>query len=226
MGCTKTKNKKILRKIGTALIITGAVCVIILICIDTFIRPTLMTLLDYRCRTEAERIISSAVFESVSGDDDIGSVINFTFGSDGRIVALSADQAKINSLKALITEAVNSGLSRISGQTVGISLGTLTGISFLYGTGAQLVFRMEPQGKAETRLVSSFTGAGINQTIHSIILEVDAVLSPMMPGFYETVDVSYEILLSQTVIVGDVPEQYSHIVLDQGSLNDLADIHI
>lgn len=226
MGCANSKKRNIPKTIGTALIILGAVCVILLMCIEAFIRPTLMTLLDYRCRTAAERVISSAVFERISGDDSIGSVISFTFGSDGRIAALSADQSKINSCKALVNDAVNEGLMEISGQTVGISLGTLTGVSFLYGTGAQLTFRIEPQGKADTRLVSSFTSAGINQTVHSIILEVDAVLSPMMPGFYETVDVSYEILLAQTVIVGEVPEQYSHIVLDSENLSELANIDI
>ena len=88
------------------------------------------------------------------------------------------------------------------------------------------MFHIEPKGKADTRLVSSFTSAGINQTMHSMILEVDAVISPMMPGFSETVDVQYDILLTQTVIVGSVPDSYSYIVLDDNNKSELANIDI
>ena len=226
MACRNKRKDNFLRKLGTVLIALGAVSVILLLCIDLFIRPTLMTMLDYKCRTVAERIISDAVFGQLSGEGDLGNVMTFTFGNDGSIAAVSADQAKINGYKALINEAVNDGIDSIRNETVGISVGTLTGLAFLYGMGSQLVFNIEPQGKAETKLVSSFKHSGINQTIHSIILEVDAEMSPMMPGFSQTVEVSYDILLSQTVIVGNVPEQYSYIVLDEENMTELADIDI
>ena len=121
---------------------------------------------------------------------------------------------------------VNEGIEALGDETVRISLGTLTGISFLYGTGDELVFRMEPKGKAETRLMSSFRSSGINQTIHSIILEVDAEISPMMTGYSEDVAITYDILIAQTVIVGSVPDSYSNIILDEGNVSELANIDI
>ena len=215
-----------LRKAGTFLIILGALCIVLLIVLDAFMRPTLELLLDYKCRTSAERIISDAVYERFSGDEDTGDLISFIFDNDGRVAALNTNRSKINSLKALLNDAVNEGLSHVREDTVSISVGTLTGLSFLYGVGPELIFQIEPHGKAETKLVSTFEDAGINQTIHSIILEVEATLSPMMPGFRNNVDVSYDILISQTVIVGKVPDSYSHIVLDEESLGEIANIDI
>ncbi len=226
LACKKTKKRSIAHIVGMVLISLGVLCAALLIAFDAFIRPTLETLLDYKCRTIAERLISECVFSRMTGNDEPGSVVSFTFDNDGRIAALSADQAKINSLKALVNEGVNDGLADIKGQTVGISIGTLSGIPFLYGTGPELMFFIEPKGRADTKLVSSFRSSGINQTIHCIILEVDAVISPIIPGFSKTVELSYDILLSQTVIVGSVPEQYSYIVLDQDNLSELADIDI
>ena len=225
MDCSTAKRKKngVFRVLGTVLISAGIVCVLILAGIEAFIRPTVMTLLDYKCRMAAERIISGAVFERFSGEDDLSSLVSFTLDKDGRIAALSVDRSKVNSLKALLGDAVNDGIERLGEETVGISIGTLTGLSFLYGTGYEL---LEPKGRAETVLKSSFTDAGINQTIHSIILEVNAEISPMMTGFSETVDLSYDIMLSETVIVGTVPETYSHIVLDSENLSELANIDI
>ena len=226
MVCRKTKKRVVMRVIGTVLILVGALCALMAVAFDAFIRPTLDKLLDYKCRTVAERVISDCVFSRLTGADDIGNVMNFTFDSDGRIAAMSADQAKINSIKALVNDGVNDGLADIKGQTVGISVGTLSGIPFMYGMGPELTFFLEPKGRADTKLVSSFKNSGINQTIHSIILEVDTELSPMIPGFSGTVELSYDILLAQTVIVGSVPGQYSYIVLDQENLSELADIDI
>ena len=226
MTCRKTKKRSIARVVGIVLIVLGIAAALLLIAFDAFIRPTLDALLDYKCRTIAERLISDCVFSRMTGSSDPGSVMNFTFGSDGRIAAISADRSKINSLKALVNEGVNDGIADIKGQTVGISVGTLSGIPFLYGNGPELTFFIEPKGRADTRLVSSFESSGINQTIHSIILEVDTELSPMIPGFSKTVELSYDILLSQTIIVGEVPEQYSYIVLDRENASELADIDI
>ncbi|MBO6301370.1 MAG: sporulation protein YunB [Ruminiclostridium sp.] len=228
MGCRTVKhgNMKILRIVGAVLITAGIVCGAALAGIEAFIRPTLMKLLDYKCNMSAERVISKAVFDRFSDAEGCEGLVKLTFDKDGRIAALETDRAKINSMKALLSEAVNEGLDSLSEEEVGISVGTLTGISVLYGTGAMLSFRLEPRGKAETRLVSSFKTSGINQTIHSIILNVETELSPMMPGFTETVNVSFDILLAQTVIVGSVPDSYSNIILDEENRTELADFDI
>lgn len=222
----KAMKRNLLRRAGTLLVVLGIFCAVLLAGIDVFIRPTLKTLLDYKCRTAAERIISNAVFDRLGGEETAGDIVSFTFDSDGRIAALNTDRVKINSLKALLNDAVNEGIDALGDETVRISLGTLTGLSFLYGTGDELVFRMEPKGRAETRLKSSFKSAGINQTIHSIILEVDAEISPMMTGYSEDVAITYDILIAQTVIVGSVPDSYSNIILDEGNVSELANIEL
>lgn len=228
MECTgkKTLKRRFLRRLGTLFVVLGILCAAALAGTDIFIRPTLKTLLDYKCRTAAERIISNAVFERLGSEEAAGDIVSFTFDSSGRVAALNTDRVKINSLKALLNDAVNEGIEALGDETVRISLGTLTGISFLYGTGDELVFRMEPKGKAETRLMSSFRSSGINQTIHSIILEVDAEISPMMTGYSEDVAITYDILIAQTVIVGSVPDSYSNIILDEGNVSELANIDI
>ncbi len=226
MTCVKHKKHSIGRIIGTVLIAAGLLTVTALAGIELYIRPTLKLLLDYKCSTAAERVISDAVFDKLKGEYELSDIVTLTFDPNGNVAALTADQRKINTVRALLSDAVNDGIDSLSGEYVGISAGTLTGISMLYGTGHTLNFRIEPKGSAKTRLTSSFRSAGINQTVHSIILEVNAQLSPMMPGFSETVDISYDILLSESVIVGTVPETYSYIILDSENMSELANIDI
>ena len=171
---------------GRIFVITGILAFVALTAFDLYIKPTLVRLISYQCQLAAERIISNAVFGHVG--DELNSykdIVSFTFDNNGRISALNTDQNKINSLKSLINESINNEIDSISDETVGISIGSLSGISYFYGMGKELQFHVEPKGKADTKLVSKFKSAGINQTIHSIVLEVSVALTPVIAGFGE-----------------------------------------
>lgn len=212
---------------GSILIILGIISLLLLLAFDFYIKPTLERLLSYQCQLTAERIISNAVFGHI-GDrlQQYNDIVTFTFNDEGKITALNTNQTKINSLKSLINETINDDIDTISDETVSISFGSLTGISYFYGMGRELEFTIEPRGMAETKLVSSFKSAGINQTIHSILLEVSVSLSPVILGFDEEVQVNTNLIISQTVLVGDVPESYSNIILDEEYYSELADFDI
>ena len=227
MRCAEKKKNPILRKAGFILVLSGLAVIAALIFFEAVIHPTLKKLLDYKCQVTAERIISEAIFGELSDElARYGDIVSFSFDNNGKITALKTDQVRINSLKSLLNETVNDGISCIKNETVGISLGTISGVSFLYGIGPELCFNIEPKGKAQTVLKSTFKSSGINQTIHSIMLNVEAELSPMLPGFYEDVRVSYDVLIAQTVLIGEVPESYSNIILDEEYYSELADFDI
>ena len=223
----KNKKGRISGFIGKIFIITGVLALTVLSAFDFYIKPTLIRLLNYQCQLTAERIISNAVFGRV-GDELNGykDIVSFTFDNNGRISALNTDQTKINSLKSLINETINNEIGSISEETVSISIGSLSGISYFYGMGKELQFRVEPKGKAETKLVSKFKSAGINQTIHSIILEVSVALTPVISGFNEEVTVDTNLIISQTVLIGEVPDSYSNIILDEEYYSELADFNL
>lgn len=223
----KNKKKRISGYLGRIFIIVGILALVALSAFDLYIKPTLARLLNYQCQLTAERIISNAVFGHV-GDELNGykDIVSFTFDNNGRISALSTDQTKINSLKSLINESINNEIDSISDETVSISIGSLSGISYFYGMGKELKFRVEPKGKAETKLVSKFKSAGINQTIHSIVLEVSVALTPVIAGFNEEVKVDTNLIISQTVLIGEVPDSYSNIILDEEYYSELADFNL
>ena len=212
---------------GRILILTGILALIALTAFDIYIKPTLVRLISYQCQLTAERIISNAVFGHVGNElNSYKDIVSFTFDNSGRISALNTDQNKINSLKSLINESINNEIDSISDETVSISIGSLSGISYFYGMGKELQFHVEPKGKADTKLVSKFKSAGINQTIHSIVLEVSVALTPVIAGFGEEVKVDTNLIISQTVLIGEVPDSYSNIILDEEYYSELADFDL
>ena len=67
---------------------------------------------------------------------------------------------------------------------------------------------MERAGNVNSEIDSEFTSVGINQTLHRIYLNLDCsigILTPFKPIHQK---VSSKVLLTETVIVGEVPSTY------------------
>lgn len=223
----RKRGGRLVRIAGRVLILLGAAALVFLIGFDLWIKPTIERATFYQCEQIADRAISRAICSHMP-DAREGSVslVSFLYDESGRISALQADPVGINRLKAMVNEFINTELSAAEAETVSVSLGTLTGISYLYGRGDNLVFTVKPIGVSRTRLRSTFEHAGINQTMHSVILEVSTVISPLIPGFTESTTVTTEFVLAQTVLIGEVPDTFSNIILDQEHFSELADFNL
>jgi len=213
--------------LGRVLVSIGAVVIAALICFDCWFRPIVERLVEYRCKLIADKAVSRAISTHLDvTDNDYSDIVSFVYNEEGSIGALRTNPAKINTMKASVMELVNKELKSIGGEKVGIALGTLTGVSYLYGTGAELVFSVKPTGVARSKLLSKFESSGINQTMHSVILEVYTEISPLIPGLSDSFFVTNEFIISQTIIVGDVPDTFSNIVLDEEHYSELADVSL
>jgi len=223
----KKENISIRKITGKFLILVGAFIIIMTIVFDIWFRPVIERMFEYRCKLIADRAVSRAITEHLNTtDEDYSDIISFVYDSEGRIGALRTNPPKINTMKAAVMEKVNSELSTIKAEKVGITIGTLSGVSYLYGVGNEIMFTVKPVGVARSRLYSKFESSGINQTMHSVILEIDTEVSPLIPGVTETFLVTTEFIIAQTVIVGDIPDSYSNIILDEQHYSELADFDI
>ena len=69
---------------------------------------------------------------------------------------------------------------------------------------------MESIGSSSSEFRNQFETAGINQTRHQIILQIDVTISILLPGFTTATNVSSAVTVAETVIVGSVPESYTY----------------
>lgn len=84
----------------------------------------------------------------------------------------------------------------------------MTGIEAFAGVGPNIHFRIIPVSSVSCHFSSEFESVGINQTKHSIYLNVIADISIVMPSRTENFAVLTEILIGESVIVGTVPDAY------------------
>ena len=83
---------------------------------------------------------------------------------------------------------------------------TFSGIPFLVGRGWPVKLNLKLVGAVNCSFDSEFKTAGINQTEHKITLRTNAVVDVVLPFCTKRTNVEIEMLFSDSIIVGQVPE--------------------
>ncbi len=148
--------------------------------------------------------ISSVLSEGVEYDD----LITITRDSDGNISSLTANTTLINGLARRINRLARENFAALSEEGVSVPLGALTGIEALAGFGPSINIKIIPVNRIESRFVSQFTSAGINQTLHSLVIQVVAEISIILPSQTVKKTAVSEVLVTESVIRGNIPDVY------------------
>lgn len=177
----------------------------------TQIQPILERLATTRVSNAVNRIVSEAVDEAIeSGDIRYESLITFEKDNDGQITALYSNMAAFNRLQSKILDIILARIDQVSARELSIPIGSLTGSVLLAGRGPSISVRMESVGSSSAWFENEFTSAGINQTKHQIVLNIDVAVSILLPGFSTATVVSNAVTVAETVIVGSVPDTYTY----------------
>ncbi len=220
-----TKTRRFFHRLGLKLIALALILIGLLFIADLSFRPIVETVNAYECHETVSRIINNAVLAEIVRDGaDYSSLVNLSTNSEGEVISIESNVMNINRLKTEVAERVEREIERLSAISIEIPIGTLTGIQLLHGRGFNVGMSVQPLGYATTSIISEFKEAGINQTLHRIVIEINAEVDAIIPGFSTRVPVTTTIVAAETVIVGRVPEAYTHIITDSddlaGMLND------
>lgn len=190
-------------------------------------KPIVVNLATARTSNTVNRIVVAAVNDAVdSGRIDYEQLVDFDKDADGHVTALRSNMAAFNRLQASIADDILQRMAEVSSTDLAIPIGTLTGSPLLAGRGPCLHVRMQSVGTATARFDNQFSSAGINQTRHRIILDVDVHVSILLPGLTTYTKVSNEISVAETVIVGGVPDTYTYFSTTPDEIEHYADEYI
>lgn len=174
-------------------------------------RPLLESLATTRVSNTVNRIIFEAVNEAIQeGEISYEELISMEKDLDGKITAVHSNMAAFNRLQAQILDLILARIDQVSARELSIPVGTLTGSALLAGRGPRISVRMESVGSSSARFENRFESAGINQTNHQIVLDIDVSIAILLPGFTTATTVSTAVTVAETVIVGAVPETYTY----------------
>lgn len=166
---------------------------------------------DYAVSAARDEVVKkvNAIVQDVMADPDfVGkSLVDLERDESGAVTAIAANAAAINALSAEVlsraVEATEQEAIRIE-----IPVMNLLGSALFMNHGPSVGVDVTMLSSSTAGFRSELTAAGINQTRHQIFLELDVQLSFLMPWRGMETSVQTEILVSETVIVGQVPGSY------------------
>lgn len=151
--------------------------------------------------------VNEAVLLMMSrGNYDYDYFVDLGVSSDGQVTSLNANMSRINAFSAALLDYVGQ-LDR-KNICVSIPVGNLTGSSLLLGRGPEIEIHMIMLTSPHIQFRSELSAAGINQTEHRLLLDVVVDIDVLVPWGSVGTQVTTEVLIAQTVIVGRVPNLY------------------
>ena len=143
------------------------------------------------------------------------------------ITALKTDTILADYLKVQLVRATYDALNTLEQSGLEIPLGTVFFPSIFAGQGPALHVGIASLGYADADFISAFTSAGVNQTRHQILLEIHAEARLMTTFGGCDVQLKTQMAVTDTVIVGTVPNSYTYIDDTEqsllGKVNDYAE---
>jgi sporulation protein YunB len=195
------------RKFWT-LFVMGLVVIIIVntIIISTF-TPKIIRHLNARIKSEANIAVNDSVYRTLKdfGYTDFCIVDK---DSNGKITSIMANNMLLNTLSRMLVNDIAQTIKDQYENGVKIPLGNLTEWPLFVGKGPKIHIGVKPFEEVNCRFVSEFESAGINQTRHKIILLVETSFAIVVPSVSNVVTTTVEVLVAETIIIGDVPQVY------------------
>lgn len=135
-------------------------------------------------------------------------IVFFEKDLDGRITALKTNMSEVNRLKTDILNIINDEILALDTSDIGIPLGSLFLPELLSGKGPCIPVHILSIRNSDAAFSSAFSQAGINQTLHQLTMLVSVDVAVLVLGQTSSFTITSEVVVAETVIVGDVPSTY------------------
>lgn len=215
---SKLRRRLGLKLIGTAVILLGFAGIL-----QLMIRPNIVNVCEYNSKAVTISLVDDAINERLVelGDDaNYGNLVKLSYTSDGKVASIESNTKLINRIKNDMLTEINDRLMKGETENVDLTVGTLSGIPLFHGWGPTVRMEVEPKGYADAVFISEFTDAGLNQTLHRMIMRTTVSVTAFIPMYSVETKVSGDFLIAETVIVGNVPESFTHVVSDDKDVVD------
>ena len=170
---------------------------------------TIRSLAETQVRNSTSDLINDAIDKQIeTGNMQYDRIVFFEKDLNGRITALKTNMSEVNRLKTDILNIINDDILALDTSDIGIPLGSLFLPEFLSGRGPNIPVHIISIRNSDAAFFSEFTEAGINQTLQKLTMDVSVDVAILVLGRTENFTVSSQVVVAETVIVGQVPDTF------------------
>lgn len=223
MPCYVRIRKK--RSVKKILFSIALVIAAITVGVSLFVKFNIDPVILAFCKEKVSKITNDAmneaslevILENASEDTQL---IKVEYDTAGNIVLIRADAKNISATSARLALKAKEKLESESSTGIDIPYGSLSGLTFLTGVGPNLNVKVYSVSTVKSDIKSQFISKGINQTLHRIYLTVTTTVTIAVPGMRSNISSDNDVLMSECVIVGKIPDTY----LNSDNVSDMLNL--
>lgn len=183
-----------------------AAALLITVCwLEFSLRPTVEQNALLSARLAVTQLLCRAAEESMTEEGD-AAYTTVLYDTNGAIAAVEVSAAAVNRLQNAMISRASALLHEEADTTIRVPLGAAGGMTLLSANGPSIRVRIRPHGAVVPELQSSFESAGMNQTLHRLMLVLMCEVELIAPFCSDTICVEYPCLIAETLLVGDLPD--------------------
>ena len=170
---------------------------------------TIRSLAQTQVVNSTSDLINDAIDTQIeTGNIQYDRIVYFEKDLDGRITALKTNMSEVNRLKTDILNIINDEILELDTSDIGIPIGSLILPEIMSGRGFAIPVQVLSIRNSDAAFTSNFSQAGINQTLHQLTMQVSVDVAILVLGRSESFTVSSQVVVAETIIVGQVPDTF------------------
>ncbi len=197
------------RRFTRILLVIVAACLFLLGLFRVKYNDVIRSLAQTMVTNATSDLINDAVDLQISGGNiQYDRIVYFEKDLNGRITALKTNIGEVNRLKTATLNIINDEILATDSENLGIPIGSFLLPELFSGRGPQIPVEILSIRNSDAYFDSTFSHAGINQTLHQLNMTVLVDVSVLVMGKAIIFTVEAEVVVAETIIVGDVPDTF------------------
>ena len=190
------------------------VSIVLIIISSIYLLNSITPAIKIACQSRAKAIGVQITEETVNEfiqNVEYDTLMHITYNEQGKIIAVSANIIELNKLSSQISYKIQEKLNNIDKVSVEIPITSMIGLNVFSGYGPDISIKLLPMGNIETKFDTKFASEGINQTKHTIYMNILSNITGVAPFIGSSVQCNSTVTIAETIIVGDIPATYYNI---------------
>ena len=197
------------RRVLCRLLLGILVCTVAFLVLRGKYRDVVRELAQTQVKNSTSDLTNDAIAKQIAnGNIAYDRLVFFEKDLNGKITALKTNMSEVNRLKTDILNIINDEILALDASSIGIPVGSLFLPELLSGKGPAIPVHILSIRNSDAVFVSHFEQAGINQTLHKLTMVVSIDVSVLALAETTSFTMESEVVVAETVIVGDVPQTF------------------
>ncbi len=173
------------------------------------LRPALLQLAKTRVQSAASDEMHEAVLYCLE-EYAAASFVDI-LKTDDQVFYIELKNLELTRFSSRCAKTAQARLTSLGEQGIELPIGSISSVPLLSGYGPSILLTFYPESAVNAAFSSEFRTAGINQTLHRVILRLAAEITVVLPSDVQVVSTWVDVPIAEHIIVGKVPEAFTDV---------------